>query len=73
MLSDRFFEEYAKTAAPRQESPDDPPELPDKDSYTRAEVDEIVAAKVAEAVEEIRGELNNLTKEQTNTPADQAE
>lgn len=73
MLSDRFFEEYAKTAAPRPESPDDPQELPDKDSYTRAEVDEIVAAKVAEAVEEIRGELSNITKEQNNTPADQAE
>lgn len=73
MLSDRFFEEYAKTAAPRPESSDDPPELPDKDSYTRAEVDEIVAAKVAEAVEEIRGELSNITKEQNNTPADKAE
>ena len=72
MLSDRFFEEYAKTGAPKPAA-DDTPEIPDKDSYTRAEVDEIVAAKVAEAVEEIRGELSNLTKEQTNTPADQAE
>lgn len=73
MLSDRFFEEYAKTAAPRPESSDDPPELPDKDSYTRAEVDEIVAAKVAEAVEEIRGEITTLTKEQNNAPEDPAE
>ena len=72
MLSDWFFEEYAKTGTPKPAA-DDPQELPDKDSYTRAEVDEIVAAKVAEAVEEIRGELGTITKEQNNTPADQAE
>lgn len=56
MLSDRFFEEYAKTGAPKPAA-DDQPEIPEKDSYSRAEVDEIVNAKVAEAISEIRSEM----------------
>ena len=48
MLPDRFYEEYAKTAnrppAPEGEAPEEP-----KDTYTRAEVDDIVNRKIAEA------------------------
>lgn len=68
MLSDRFFEEYAKTGAPKPAA-DDPPEIPEKDSYSRAEVDEIVNAKVAEAISEIRSEMAAL-QQPDNKPDD---
>ena len=72
MLSDRFFEEYAKTGAPKPAA-DDPPEIPEKDSYSRAEVDEIVNAKVAEAISEIRSELAAMQQPEANTPDSPAE
>ena len=68
MLSDRFFEEYAKTGAPKPAA-DDPPEIPEKDSYSRAEVDEIVNAKVAEAISEIRSEMAAM-QQPDNKPDD---
>lgn len=68
MLSDRFFEEYAKTGAPKPTA-DDQPEIPEKDSYSRAEVDEIVNAKVAEAISEIRSEMAAL-QQPDNKPDD---
>lgn len=54
MLADYFFEAYAKTAAPR---PVEEPaaEIPVKDSYTRAEVDEIISKKLEEAVKQMSG------------------
>lgn len=52
MLADYFFEAYAKTAAPR---PVEEPEIPVKDSYTRAEVDEIISRKLEEAVKQMSG------------------
>lgn len=60
MLSDKFFEEYAKTGAPRPEEPADATEDPEKDTYTRAEVDEIVNSKVSAAVDEVKAELNAI-------------
>ena len=61
MLSDKFFEEYAKTGTPRQEEPAEALlEDPEKDAYTRAEVDEIVNSKVAAAVDEVKAELNTI-------------
>ena len=53
MLSDYFFEEYAKTAPPKAEAP--AAEIPEKDSYTRAEVDEIISRKLEEAVKSLSG------------------
>ena len=54
MLAEYFFEAYAKTAAPRPvEEP--APEIPVKDSYTRAEVDEIISKKLEEAVKQMSG------------------
>lgn len=60
MLSDKFFEEYAKTGTKPAADPAGVLEDPEKDSYTRAEVDEIVNAKVAAAVDEIKTELAAL-------------
>lgn len=71
MLSDRFFEEYAKTGTPKPAA-DDPPEIQEKDSYSRAEVDEIVNAKVAEAISEIRSEMAAI-QQPDNKPDDPAE
>ena len=53
MLSDYFFEEYAKTAPPKVEAP--AAEIPEKESYTRAEVDEIISRKLEEAVTQMSG------------------
>ena len=73
MLSDKFFEEYAKTGTPRPEEPADALEDPEKDSYTRAEVDEIVNSKVAAAVDEIKSELAALYTTDKNEPEKPAE
>lgn len=51
MLADYFFEEYAKTA-PVPAAPITP-EIPDKDTYTRAEVDDIINRKLEEAMKQI--------------------
>lgn len=75
MLSDKFFEEYAKTGTPKPEEPADTLlEDPEKDSYTRAEVDEIVNSKVAAAVDEVKAELNTMYgKLQYSRPEEPAE
>jgi hypothetical protein len=73
MLSDKFFEEYAKTGTPRPEEPADALlEDPEKDTYTRAEVDEIVNSKVAAAVDEVKAELNTIYGKM-NKPVEPAE
>lgn len=72
MLSDKFFEEYAKTGTPRPEEPTDAlQDDPEKDTYTRAEVDEIVNSKVSAAVDEVKAELNAIYGR--NKPEEQAE
>lgn len=53
MLKDFFFEAYKETA-PAPAAPD-PGEIPQKDSYTRAEVDEIISRKLEEAVKQMSG------------------
>lgn len=70
MLSDRFFEEYAKTGKPKPAETDDALDDPEKDSYTRAEVAEIVNAKVKDAVDSMKEELNALygAKDTVNEP-----
>lgn len=73
MLSDKFFEEYAKTGTPRQEEPAEAlMEDPEKDTYTRAEVDEIVNSKVSAAVDEVKAELNAIYGKM-NKPEEPAE
>lgn len=54
VLPDKFFEEYAMTgtAPPITDAEDDMME--DKDVYTRAEVDDIVNRKIAEAMESMK-------------------
>ena len=52
MLPDRFFEEYAKTGPPA--TLPDAEDIQEKDVYTRAEVDDIVNRKIAEALESMK-------------------
>lgn len=52
VLPDRFFEEYAKTGPP-QTLPN-AEDVPEKDVYTRAEVDDIVNRKIAEALQSMK-------------------
>lgn len=73
MLSDKFFEEYAKTATRPPEEPAGALDDPEKDSYTRAEVDEIVNQKVAAAVDEIKSELAALYTADKSEPEQPAE
>lgn len=55
MLSDKFFEEYAKTGeSPKVQG--ETPEPETKETYTRAEVDEIISKTIAETLENMRGE-----------------
>ena len=52
VLPDRFFEEYAKTGPPATLA--DAEDVEEKDVYTRAEVDDIVNRKIAEALESMK-------------------
>lgn len=53
MLQDFFFAAYKETGpAP---APVDPEDIPVKDTYTRAEVDEIISRKLEEAVKQLSG------------------
>ena len=52
VLPDRFFEEYAKTGPPATLA--DAEDVIEKDVYTRAEVDDIVNRKIAEALESMK-------------------
>lgn len=52
VLPDRFFEEYAKTGPPATLA--DAEDVMEKDVYTRAEVDDIVNRKIAEALESMK-------------------
>lgn len=61
MLPEKFFEEYAKTGV-MPENPDK--STKPKDTYTRAEVDEIVNKKIAEALESMK-EANDPSEEST--------
>ena len=51
MLSDEFFKQYALTGPPKKEAAADPGV---KDTYTRAEVDEIVNKKIEEALQSMK-------------------
>ena len=51
MLSDEFFKQYAMTGPPKQSPAADPGV---KDTYTRAEVDEIVNKKIEEALQSMK-------------------
>ncbi len=51
MLSDEFFKQYALTVPPKKEAAADPGV---KDTYTRAEVDEIVNKKIEEALQSMK-------------------
>ena len=62
MLSDEFFKEYMETNDSKAPAPAHE-EIPVKDSYSRAEVEEIVAQKIAEALEVIK-----TPTEQVETP-----
>lgn len=54
MLQDFFFDAYKETGtAPAQAADPDP--IPEKDSYTKAEVDEIISRKLEEAVKAMSG------------------
>ena len=61
MLPEKFFEEYAKTGV-MPENPDK--NTKPKDTYTRAEVDEIVNKKIAEALESMK-ENNDPSEDET--------
>ena len=52
MLSDEFFKQYALTGPPKKEAAADPAAV--KDTYTRAEVDEIVSKKIEEALQSMK-------------------
>ena len=52
MLSDEFFKQYALTGPPKKEAAEDPAAV--KDTYTRAEVDEIVSKKIEEALQSMK-------------------
>lgn len=75
MLADYFFEAYAKTAAPRPvEEP--APDIPVKDSYTRAEVDDIVSKKLEEAVKQMSGKdvkVETVTQDPEDGPGVETE
>ena len=62
MLSDEFFKAYMETNDSKAPAPAHE-EIPVKDSYSRAEVEEIVAQKIAEALEAIKTPV-----EQVETP-----
>lgn len=51
MLSDEFFKQYAMTGPPKREAA---AETAVKDTYTRAEVDEIVNKKIEEALQSMK-------------------
>jgi hypothetical protein len=53
MLTDYFFKAYAETAPRPAEGP--APDIPVKESYTRAEVDDIISRKLEEAVKQMSG------------------
>ena len=74
MLADYFFEAYAKTAKPRPIEPTS--EIPDKESYTRAEVDEIISRKLEEAVKSMSGKdvkVEPVPTDQEDGPGVEAE
>ena len=66
MLPDRFFEEYAKTGPPATLA--DAEDVEEKDTYTRAEVDDIVNRKISEALESMKAPV--AAPEQTTTNND---
>ena len=62
MLPDKFFEEYGKTGV----MPDNPNKTTKaKETYTRAEVDDIVNRKIAEAFESMK-ESNDPSEDETS-------
>ena len=68
MLPDNFFTEYAQTGAtPKAESPAAEPE-PAKEFYTRAEVDQMISERIAEAISAIREEQLKVVSDPTPEP-----
>ena len=67
MLSDEFFKQYALTGPPKKEAAADPGV---KDTYTRAEVDEIVSKKIEEALQSMKQPEQESPE---NSPEDQGE
>lgn len=53
MLQDYFFDAYMETSKVTPAAP--APDIPVKDTYSRAEVDEIISRKLEEAVKQISG------------------
>ena len=53
MLQDYFFDAYMGTSKAQPAAP--APDIPVKDTYSRAEVDEIISMKLEEAVKQISG------------------
>lgn len=57
---DDFYKAFAETAPTPEPAPAAPDEIPDKDSYTRAEVEELVNRKIEEI---LKGENDNGSNE----------
>ena len=64
MNRDKFYEEFMQTAPapdPVQAAPD---EIPDKDTYTRAEVEQLINSKINEI---LKGENDNGSNTEEST------
>ena len=70
MLSDEFFKQYAMTGPPKREAAADPGV---KDTYTRAEVDEIVNKKIEEALQSMKQPEQESPENNPETPGESEE
>ena len=70
LLPEHFFKAYAETGVTPEAAADALDEMEPKDSYTRAEVDDIVNRKIAEAMESMK---TPVTTEPEKTTAEEAE
>lgn len=60
---DKFYDEFIKTAPAPDPVPAAPDEIPEKESYTKAEVEEIINSKIEEIIK--GGNYNGSTDEST--------
>lgn len=61
---DKFYNEFMQTAPVPDPVPAAPDEIPEKDSYTKAEVEEIINSKIEEIIK--GGNYNGSNEEGSN-------
>lgn len=61
MNKDDFYAAFMETAPPAEPAPAAPDEIPEKDTYTRAEVEELINSKINEI---LKGENDNGSNEE---------